>query len=299
MRRLVAALGCTWAVLHAARADAFPYLVKPGETLAQIAMRMYGNPKLEIVLAGANALDSQGGSAIVAGMHLEVPAPSHHHVALGEGWADLALTYLGDAKRADTLARANRTVPWVPPAKDLDIEIPAVVAHIAASNETSTQLAGRYLGDPNRGWELNAYNGRKEVPLAHGDVILVPILELSLTEAGKSEARRALERAQSEGETDGFVAQRAAEAALPLLVADLHATRYVEAVARGSALLASGRLAGPVLSALHRSLLEAYVALGTKEAAAAECTAWLATDPSPNLDPKWLSPKIRGACKLP
>src|SRR5665213_2851061 len=61
--------------------QAFPHIVKPGESLAQIALRVYGDPKLEVVLAGANALASEGGSAPVAGMRLEIPAPRYHHVA--------------------------------------------------------------------------------------------------------------------------------------------------------------------------------------------------------------------------
>jgi hypothetical protein len=284
------------ALLATPSALAFPYLVKPGETLAQIAARMYGDPKLETVLAGANALDSQGGSVIVAGMHMEIPAPGHHRVAAGEGWADLALVYLGDTKRADVLARANHTVPWMPPAQDLEIEIPAVIAHIASAGETSTLLAGRYLGDPNRGWELNSYNARREAPLGRGEILLVPVLDLPLSEAGKSEARHALERAVSEGETAGLVAQRRAEAELPALAADLRATRYLEAVARGNALLGRGELTRPVLGAIHRALLEAYVALEATGLATVACTAWLANDPEASLDPRWVSPKIRAVC---
>src|SRR5579859_2600116 len=93
----------------------FSHVVLPGETLAQIAARVYGNPALESVLVGANALDAQGGSIIVPGMRLEIPAPGHHRIAPGETWEELALTWLGDAKRADLLARANHTVPWVAP----------------------------------------------------------------------------------------------------------------------------------------------------------------------------------------
>jgi hypothetical protein len=295
-RLAILVLILAFALLAARTTYAFPYLVRPGETLAQIAARMYGDPKLETVLAGANALDSQGGSVIVAGMHLEVPAPSHHRVVAGEGWADLALAYLGDAKRADVLARANHTVPWVPPAQDMEIQIPAVLAHIATAGETSTVLAGRYLGDANRGWELNAYNGRHEVPLGRGEILLVPLLDLPISEAGKSEARHALERAQSEGETVGLVAQRRAEAELPVLASDLHATRYLEAVARGNALLGRGELTKPVLGAIHRALLEAYVALEAISLAKDACAAWLANDPEASLDPRWISPKIRAVC---
>ena len=44
------------AVLVAPRAIAFPHVVRPGETLAQIAARLYGDAKRESLLAGANAL---------------------------------------------------------------------------------------------------------------------------------------------------------------------------------------------------------------------------------------------------
>src|SRR6516162_11324328 len=82
-------------ILLSTRALAFPHVVEPGETLAQIAQRVYGDAKLETVLVGANALDSQGGTIIARGMRLEVPAPGHHTVVQGETWADLALLWLG------------------------------------------------------------------------------------------------------------------------------------------------------------------------------------------------------------
>ena len=69
---------------------AFTHVVSQGETLAQIAIKFYGTPRFETALVGANALDSHGGSAIVAGQPLEIPAPSHHRVEQNETWAELA-----------------------------------------------------------------------------------------------------------------------------------------------------------------------------------------------------------------
>src|SRR5580704_7025593 len=83
-------------------ARAFQHIVKPGETLAQVAERIYGDAKRETVLVGANALDSQGGTIIAAGMRLEVPAPGHHTVMQGETWAELALSWLGTSDMART-----------------------------------------------------------------------------------------------------------------------------------------------------------------------------------------------------
>ena len=105
-RVLASALLATALTLSWARpARAFTHMVLPGETLAQIAARVYGDPKLEYVLVGANALDVAGGSAIVPGMRLEIPAPAYHHVMPNETWYELALAWLGDTKRADVLAK--------------------------------------------------------------------------------------------------------------------------------------------------------------------------------------------------
>jgi len=182
-------------------AHAFQHIVKPGETLAQVAERVYGDARLETVLVGANALDVQGGTVIAAGMRLEVPAPGHHTVMQGESWADLALSWLGtnDMARTELLAHANKGVPWVPPVEGQEIEIPAVVTYLAGEGETVNSIAARFWGDPNRGWELNSYNRRGGVLVRHGEVMLVAMPGLRLTEAGRAEARAAAERDGASG----------------------------------------------------------------------------------------------------
>lgn len=301
MRRPLAIVLLASAALTATGpAEAFPHVVRPGETLAEIATRVYGNPKMEIVLAGANFLDLQGGSAPVAGMRLEIPSPSYHRVIAPESWNALALRYLGEARRSDVLARLNRGVAWIPPVDGLEIQIPYVLTVICGEGERMTELAHRYLGDANRAWELEAYNGRKPTqtgaaPLKRGELVLIPLLDLELTEAGKAEARVGGERTRGAG---GHVleAQRRVDAELPILLADLRGGRYVEVVARGNRLLGSGELTKIQLASLHRALLEAYVALDALPAASGACAAWRTNDPSAPLDPNFVSPKIVAAC---
>jgi len=286
----------------AGNASAFTHIVKPGETLAQIAVRVYGDAKKETIIAGANALDSQGGSAPVSGMHLEIPAPGHHRVVTGESWSDLALQYLGDAKRADVLARMNQAVAWIAPIEGQEIQIPFVLTVICGEGERMDQLSLRYMGDANRSWELEAYNGRKgtltagPTPLKRGDVVLVPLLDVNLTDAGKAEARAGVERVQSQAAGGVLEVQRRAESELPLLLADVRRGRYVEAVARGNRVLGGGELTRVQLGVLHRALLEAYVALDAQGSAQGACAAWRAADPGARLDPATVSPKIRAAC---
>lgn len=277
---------------------AFTHVVSQGETLAQLAIKVYGTPRFETAIAGANALDAHGGSAIVAGQPIEIPAPAHHRVQEGETWFGLARVFLGDNRRGETLARANSAVAWVPPVPNQEIEIPAVVAHIAAEGETVAGLAQRYLGDINKAWVLDAYNFRKgDQKLLRGDVVLVPLLDLALTEEGKKEARAAAERTRTEGGGQAFEAQRRAEADIPPLLADVRAGRYVDAVSKGNKLLGSGELTKPQLATIHRALLEAYVALEAPGQAAGACAAWKANAGGDvKLDPKTTSPKIRTAC---
>jgi hypothetical protein len=286
--------------LIATDAAAFSHVVSQGETLAQLAIKVYGTPRFEVAIAGANALDAHGGSAIVPGQKIEIPAPSHHRVNEGETWFQLSRIYLGDPQRAATLARANGGVPWVLPVPNQEVEIPAVVAHIAAENETMVTLAQRYLGDPNKEWELFMYNFRKpEQRLNRGDVVLVPLPDLALTEEGKKAARLAAERVRTEGGGQAYEAQRRAESDIPPLYADVRAGRYVGAVAKGNKLLGSGELTKPQLGAIYRALLEAYVALDAHGQASGTCALWKANvGGDAKLDPRTTSPKIRIACGL-
>jgi hypothetical protein len=283
-------------------AHAFTHLVLPGETLAQIASRVYGDPKLEYVLAGANALDVTGGSAIVPGMRLEIPAPAYHHVMQNETWYELALAWLGDTKRADALANANKAQSWVPPEEGREIVVPAVVAVIANDNDNDMTIASKYLGDVNKAWVVDAYNFRKTGPFRRGEVVLVALPDLTLTVRGKAEARDALDRERTEGQGVRHDVQRRADAELPALLADVRGGRYVDAVARGNRALALGELTRPQLATIHRALLEAYVALDAPGLAAGACTAWRANDPTVRIEsgpPDLVSPKIRAACKAP
>jgi hypothetical protein len=290
------------ALLIPCNVHAFPHIVKPGESLAQIALRVYGDPKLEVVLAGANALDSEGGSAPVAGMRLEIPAPKFHHVAAGETWPGLSVIYLGDAKRADVLARANHGVAWIAPEEGREIIVPYVLTVIAAEGDRMDQIARRYLNDPNRAWELDAYNGRKPGangqarPLVRGEVVLVPLIDLMLTEAGKNEARLGTDSTHDESAGATLDVQRRAESELPLLLADVAAGRYVEAVARGNRVLGSGEVTRSQLVVIYRALLDAYVALDAPAATAGACASWRALEPKKKLDSVNVSPKIRNAC---
>jgi hypothetical protein len=284
-------------VVIAGDAHAFTHIVKPGETLAQIADRLYGESRLEVVLVGANALDSQGGTIISPGMRLEVPAPGHHTARQGETWTELSAAWLGtgDVARAELLAGVNKGVTWIPPVEGQEIEVPAIVTYIAGDNETINGVAARFWGNPDRGWELNRFNHREGVPVRRGEVVLVPMTHLRLTEAGRSEARAAAER---DGASGGMALeqQRRAEADLPQLLADVRYGRYAEAIALGNRTLGGATLTHPQQATVQRALLEAYVAIDARAAAAAACAAWRANDPGAVLDPVRVSPKIRDAC---
>src|SRR5499426_3560429 len=87
------------ALLASTHATAFTHTVQKNETLAQIAERTYGRIQYEKILVAANALDAQGGSPIVAGQRLEIPALDHYRINAGDTWQGLAKQLLGDPDR--------------------------------------------------------------------------------------------------------------------------------------------------------------------------------------------------------
>jgi LysM repeat protein len=284
------------AMLASAQATAFTHTVQKNETLAQIAERTYGRIQYEKILVAANALDAQGGSPIVAGERLEIPALDHYRISAGDTWLGLAKQLLGDPDRSIVLAQANDTMPWIAPAEGAEIIVPYNLRYIATQADTIVTITQRFTGEKEKAWVYDQYNHLKGQPVRRGDVILVPLTNLPLTEAGKAEAMAADATTRSQAAGLAREAQRKVESEMPVLLGDIRGGRYVDAITRGGKLLALGELTRPQLALIHRQLTEAYAALDAPGLAAASCAAWRENDAKVRLDPVMLSPKIMAAC---
>lgn len=284
------------AMLLPRAASAFPHIVRSGETLARIAERVYGRVEAEQILVAANGLDNGRGIAIAPGMRLEIPAVGHHRVNAGETWPWLADQLLGSADRSDVLAYANKAKSWIAPTEGQEIVVPYNLRYITATGDSILTVAYRLLGDRDKAWMLHRYNHLGNQPLRRGELVLVPLIDLELTAEGKQEAAAAGALVRSEGAGSARDAQRRTDAELPLLAADVHNGRYVDAVVRGNRLLGSGSSSRPQLALIHQKLVEAYVALDAIGLAETSCLLWREADPSAVLDPVELSPKIVRAC---
>jgi hypothetical protein len=277
-------------------AAAFDHIVQKGETLASIAEKYYGRIQFEKLLVAANALDAQGGSPIVRGMRLEVPALGHRRVKPGDTWAVLAEELLGAADRSDVLSLANDSSPWLTPETGAEIVVPYNLRVLVSQNDTITGLSYKFLGDRNKAWIVDRYNALKGRRLVRGDVVLIALTDLPLTAAGKAAATRAAGAACTESMGETRAAQRKVQAEIPALIADVKSGRYVDAVSRGVRFLGSGSLTQGELAKVHRQLLEAYAALDAVGLAAAACSEWRKADPAADLSPTRLSPKLLTAC---
>ena len=296
-RILLAASFFGLAIGTSPRVFAFAHRVAPGDTLASIAEKYYGRIQYERLLVAANFLDARGGTPIVRGMRLEVPALEHRKVGQGDTWETLAADLLGSPSRADVLSMANGSSPWLTPEEGSEIAVPYNLRVVVGEGEQITQVAYRHLGDMTKAWMLDHYNGLDGRKLARGDAVLVPLTDLPLTQAGREAMLQALGTTCSEAGGLGKKTQRKIAQEIPALVADVRAGRYVDAVTRGTRFVATGMLTEPQLALVHQKLTEAYVALDAVGLATASCAEWRKRDPAARLDPALYSPKIIAACE--
>lgn len=278
-------------------ASAFTHVVAQGDTLASIAEKYYGKIQYEKFLVDANLLGVEGGSPIVKGMRLEVPSLGHRVIKRGDTWEVLAGELLGAPIRSDVLSIANGSNPWLTPEEGAEIIVPYNLrVLVLGSNETLVTIAFKYYGDMNKAWVLDRYNGFNGRKIQVHDVVLVPLTDLPLNDAGKKAAQLAAGATCSEAMGSVRDAQRKVSQEIPALIADVKSGRYVEAAARGGRFLASGALTEPEQALVNRQLLEAYVALDATGLATQACSEWRKRDKSAVLDPIELSPKILAAC---
>lgn len=288
---------CVGALSWSEPARAFTHIVQPGDTLASIAETFYGKIQHERLLVTANSLDVEGGIRIVPGMRLEVPAVTYIRVTEGQTWQQIAARLLGGEHRAHALAEANDSKAWLKPLVDAEVIVPYNLRFVCTGDETIVGLAYRFLGDRKKAWALDQYNDRKGRRLVRGEVVLIPITDLTLTDKGKQagEAAQQLESLQFGGAAR--VAQAKVARGMDLLERDVRHGHYVEAVQRGTSFFGMGQLTKKQRARIARLLLEAYVALDARGLAKDSCAQWLEGDPSVKLDPDELSPKIIDVCK--
>lgn len=297
-RSLALAIAFAGLLLRPASVSAFPHTLAPGETLASLSRRYYGTPQLERVLVTANGLDRGGPRTLAPGMILEVPTHNYVRVREGDTWQTLAQAHLGHPGRATTLAHQNDSEPWLVPEMGRVIRLPYNLAWVLSGEESLTTLAYRFLGTTKRAYELAEYNQLKDAKLKAGQVLLIPLHDLSLTEEGVAEASSACGSASGrpQGDEDTLRAQSQAQAELSELYSNVRAGRYVQALSQAVDLRARGELTRPRQVELLRLELEIHVAFETHGPARAACQGLRELAPDFRFDPIETSPKVLAAC---
>lgn len=298
MRSLVRLLPLALAAMTITGGDAqaFPHVLRKGETLASLAERFYGRVELEKILVVANGLDRGETAPLVAGMRVEIPAVAHHVAVPGDSWESVADRYLGQRRRGEALAAANDTMPWLPIPVGRELVVPYVLRYVARPGDSTPGIAYRFLEKRDDAYMLDRFNELGGDPVDPGDVVLVPLWKITLTDDGREAAKRGMSLLESEGEGEDRDAQDAATPEMVELATLVRGGRYVAAVALGSEVLGSGRLTDEQQAAVHRQLLEAYVALDEEALGRKACRAWRKLSADASLDPLELSPKIVRVC---
>jgi LysM repeat protein len=286
------ALAISVAVPASARADrsAYVHVVRPGETLASIAQRYYGDARRESVLVAENGLNTQGGAAIVVGLRLVIPWVSYHRVSEGETWPTIATRHYGDPRRASILIEANSQVSGPQPDVGAELLVPYPLRHVARQNDTMRRIAETYYGDQGEAARLMRFNAMRRQRLSRGQIVLVPLDDLVLSEEG----RQVIEASTGEPVVGGEVraAQTRINEELPQLHEHVMRGRFPEAVAIGNRLLGGGELTGNQIVTIERELGIAYVALDRQDLAMEAFVVVLRHQPDAELDTRRYSPTV-------
>ncbi len=296
---LAAVIAVCWSLLTSTVHAEFPtfvHVVREGETLASIAQRYYGDPRRESVLVAENGLETQGGVPIVIGLRLVVPAVAYHRVGVGETWASIAERYYGVSTRAFVIQEANPTVEGAQPAEGAELLVPYPLRHVADQRATIQRVATQYFEDARAANSLRRFNSLRGTRLTRGQVILVPLADLVMSEEGRrivSESMPVAAPQDTAGELRELQERISAE--LPVLQEQVRRGQYTEAIGMGNRLLGAGELTGNQIVTIQRALAIAYVAVDRNDLAIAAFAEALRRQPDLELDSRRTSPTVLSA----
>jgi len=285
-----AVLSCSLRGLTRAQAESsIIHSVRPGENLAAISELYYGDSRRENVLAAENGLDN--GSEITPGMRLVIPTVRYHRVENGDTWAALAERYYGDVRRAFVLVDANSARASKPPEYGVQLLIPYPVRHAVFSHDPLRQAARDFYDGSSKSIAmLRRFNQVKGPRIGRGDVLLLPLSNLVLSESGRKAAQEqgmALTQAAAARAKQLSVNER-----LPALRQQVQEGKFVEAVALANQLLGAGQLTGNQLVTIQRELGTALVALDREDLALEAFKALLEQQPDIELGLSDTSPRV-------
>ena len=176
-----------------------------------------------------------------------------------------------------------------------ELVVPYPLRHVAGQNDTLRRVAQIYYGSdtlPNVR-TLRRFNNLRSIRLSRGQVVLVPMNDLVLSEEG----RRIIAEQTGEEVRGGAVRelQQRIEERLPELRDHVRRGRFAEAIALANRLLGAGELTGNQVVSIQRELGTAYVALDWKDMAIAAFRAALERQPDLELDLARTSPTVLAA----
>ncbi len=292
---IVAFAGAVLVAVSARGDAAYQHVVREGETLASIAERYYGDPRRENVLVAENGLTAQGGAPIEVGLRLLVPHVSYHRVSEGQSWAAIARRFYGDPRRAFVIVEANDASQNEQPAEGTELLIPYPLRHVTGQNDTLQRVAKAYYGNGGRDEtrRLRRFNNLRTNRIARGQIVLVPLEDLRLSEEGRSAIEEFTGSAPPAGESRELQARIDEE--LPELLEHVRRGRFTEAVQLGNRLLGAQALTGNQIVTIQRELGTAYVALGRVDLAVHAFREALQRQPDLQLDTVRTSPLVMRA----
>lgn len=155
------------------------YRVKPGDTIELIAAEFYGDRGKAVFIIAENKLLHP--RPLRAGERLRIPISHEITTAPGDTFESLAVTYLGSARRGSFLADwsgipQDESLPAGTP-----ITIPFTIVHTAQSNESLSDVARMYFGDPRHADMLRRYNFLEKAALDRGEPLAVPAYQVRLS----------------------------------------------------------------------------------------------------------------------